>query len=547
MLKVQKVIFFSLSALVLGFLVLRELFFRESLSKGLQNLLYLQPSVVYKHITVDPSLHKILKGELEDLGKRSRRIASSLGLNKKCKRNKLYIAGPGEGSTTNQIITLAHALGVASSLPRVSGEGDASYTVSLPRYMLKTLKSFDMSLLKDLYCIEVAPERTEADHETLRLAYKRKEKLDRVRAKTEHWGTTFLRLFLSVMHGSFSSTLAQDKSKTQGRTVTGSLKPGDLLLTSRDAFLWGGEVYHGMGEEEMTAMQERMKGEILGKNPAKERADGRKSEYSIRPAEDGQDVACTCHRGADYIYEVEEGYAMKRISQVEQSRMIDKVVFAGHIACVMSALWARVAPEVLHLASAVIGAGFDSKLRYHSVHKRGFEGTCTQGYVVMPVKGTKYTGQGEHSLCSLSPAYTRTLFRDRAPLYLASDQQGSDQAWLDDKESVVGWAVQNEILDKPHDTENAEPATYGYTVQAAVDVLVSTLGSGDFMGQPRSTFSWQIEILRACMGKKSVPLGGMNETDIYYRSTLGDEKEGVPPGGWVTRDSFWTALNKAHV
>ena len=69
--------------------------------------------------------------------------------------------------------------------------------------------------------------------------------------------------------------------------------------------------------------------------------------------------------------------------------MIDKNVFAGHIACVMSALWARVKPEVLHLTSAIIGAAFDSKLDYHSVHKRGFEGTCTQGYVEMPVLGTQ--------------------------------------------------------------------------------------------------------------------------------------------------------------
>ena len=210
----------------------------------------------------------------------------------------------------------------------------------------------------------------------------------------------------------------------------------------------------------------------------------------------------------------------------------------------MSALWARVKPEVLHLASAIIGATFDSKLGYYSVHKRGFEGTCTQGYVDMPILGTNYTGYGLHPLCTLTPGYARSLFRDDASIYLASDQQSDDIAWLDDKKSVVGWAVQDKILGKPHNTISAAPTTYGYTVQAAADVLVSTLGLGDFLGQPRSTFSWQIEVLRACKGKVSVPLGGMNETDIYFRSTLGDEKE-LTPWGWVTRDSIWTAVNKA--
>ena len=117
--KFQKVALAALSVLVLSFLVSRELTFRYSLSEGLRHFSFHQPAAVYKYITVDPSLHKVLKGELEDLGERSKRIASSLGLKKECKQNKLHIVGPGEGSTTNQVITLSHALGVASSLPRI--------------------------------------------------------------------------------------------------------------------------------------------------------------------------------------------------------------------------------------------------------------------------------------------------------------------------------------------------------------------------------------------------------------------------------------------
>ena len=166
--KFQKVALAALSALVLSFLVSRELIFRYNLSEGLQNLLISSAccSVQVHYCRSQPAQSP--QGGTRRLGERSKRIASSLGLKKECKRNKLHIVGPGEGSTTNQIITLAHALGVASSLPRVREGEQCKLHAFAASVLPKTLESFDISLLMELYCIEIAPERTEADYETLR-------------------------------------------------------------------------------------------------------------------------------------------------------------------------------------------------------------------------------------------------------------------------------------------------------------------------------------------------------------------------------------------
>ena len=75
--RAQKLGVAALCALVLGFLVSRELFFRGDYVLGPLTLPSLRPTVVYKYISVDPSLHKFLKGELGVLAQSTKRIAVS--------------------------------------------------------------------------------------------------------------------------------------------------------------------------------------------------------------------------------------------------------------------------------------------------------------------------------------------------------------------------------------------------------------------------------------------------------------------------------------
>jgi hypothetical protein len=533
------------SLLLLLYFSSRQFQFAPILAKDAPSLQTSATAMKYDYIQVDPNVHKALTRELQNLGIKARQIAASFGPKKKCSRKKLHIVGPGEGSTTNQIFTLAHALGVAADL-----QDTQSYTLVLPQYMLETLKSFDISLLKEIYCLEIARERTQADHETLQLALKRREKEERRRGAGSTESVGIGSILRSIFTKSSSNLLDGDSSYSQGATTAGPFFPGDVLITSRDAYLWGGEVYYEMGGDEMGKMQKRMKEEILGINKAKKLPGQSKVDYAIGAEGDDVNAACTCDRGADYLYEVAPKYKLQRISQAERSHMVDRTKFAGHVACVVASLWSKVTPEVLFLASAVLGTAFGGDMKYHSAHRRGFEGSCTTEYINHPLKGiisSPLKGE-DHPMCSFSPDYVRTLLHSPAPLFLTSDQQSSDkdQKWVKDHQARVGWAVHDEIFGaSSHDSATKRAAlTYGYDTQTASDILLAAVGQGEFIGQPRSTFSWQIEVLRACIGRGSLPIGGLNETDVYFRSTLGDPSEGKLPGGWWTRLHVQDALSQ---
>jgi hypothetical protein len=583
---------------------------------------------------VDDEVQEVLTKDLRRLKDKARSLMSQLGgggsaqtqsvstsARAECSSRKhLHVVGPGVGSRTNQLITLAHALAVTSTFD--GGKGNGKYTLLMPRYMQRVLGHFNQTLLQELYCIKPASAWTDADRITLetQLAHTRKE-LDRRESgptATNAAARLAKYLFGGMLDGTATPATGRAQrtnvklrfgSQREAGSTAGPYVEGDLFITSRDLFLWGGNIYDGMSAQQMKDMAAESRAQLLaigggggGGEMNNEQQRERESSSLFRVVGETGPVGAGV-KGADMLHQLvrqgqgQEGLVVQQVPRDSSSTavMLHKPTFAKHVACVFAALWSSPQPPVRNLAAAVIrgpltpshshsksgkktGSGSSGGLHgdyfnYHAAHRRSFEGTCDRGYQQQPVSEVIVAPGGQqphHPLCSMHPAFVRSMLASQptataidnnknytlraqsaaaaaataaTAVFLASDQQEDDSEWLRDSAYatkggveaavVVGWAAHVQLGVLPP-TDNHMYPTEAADIAASADVLVSMLGRGMFLPQPRSTYSWMILVLRACLGLNSVKLG--QSYDVYYRPQ--GRKKG---GGWLTASDMAAA------
>ena len=460
---------------------------------------------------------------------------------KNCSTNHLHVVGPGVGSFTNQILTLAQALTITTF-------SEPELTLVVPGYMLRTLEQFDMTNLKELYCLEASKVWTDADRDTVEAEYEHKK-------KGRQWHESPLERLISAL----TDIVYGKKFEISGVTrksgsTAGPLREGDLLISSRDLFFWGGETYYGMDSvDEREVIAERITRDL-------ERIAGVEEEEEYTLA--GRSVSVSAGRkdtGAHHVFQL-SSIETRDLSVYTDffdhksdlaAEVKDKRLFASHVSVVLAALWSSPRLPIHRLAGSILqGKGMEN---FSAAHRRGFEGTCVEGYKQLAVPellkggGLKddYGGSTRgHPLCSMEPKFVRTWLgllekelSDRSQhVFLASDGQQDDSEWLRDKDATVGWHATSTLSSSLPSLSRLVRFMTGIqpsqdSLQSLADVLVSIVAQGDFMGQPRSTYSLQIYVLRMLVGRRNVMLG--EGYDFYYR---------LGPSNWLAAVDFRQAL-----
>lgn len=180
---------------------------------------------------------------------------------------------------------------------------------------------------------------------------------------------------------------------------------------------------------------------------------------------------------------------------------------------VYSALWSSPKPHLINIAFLLfqeLGANF----RYTAIHIRNLDGGCANIYnEVISSKSLEGSGipkkyfsreHSEHPLCTMPrqfvsdvmTQYGRNISIDR--LFIAHDGRGDIKDY-----NQLKPILSNNIISPSH----RDSAKF-------VDMLVA-IHSDFFILNPRSTFSWQIFIIRAVLGLESVPI--LQWHDLYMK------------------------------
>lgn len=239
--------------------------------------------------------------------------------------------------------------------------------------------------------------------------------------------------------------------------------------------------------------------------------------------------------------------------------MSDDVIkeVALHFVRVIAALWSEPHHAVLNAVDHIIHHHLDSNFRYTSVHKRGLDGSCHKilGYVTkpsdfsikeLPMDNEEWVGNllNNHPLCWQSVNFIRSTqslhSRNGSKVFVAWDGKGDVGEYTN-----AGMVFSNDVLrGNPKFTKVLEMKfnTHPHETHAMqyVDMFVAMHGDL-FIMNPRSTFSWQIFVVRACLALESVPI--MRPPQDFYLQKYPEELKANDREPWV---SWTTILDVLH-
>ena len=177
-----------------------------------------------------------------------------------------------------------------------------------------------------------------------------------------------------------------------------------------------------------------------------------------------------------------------------------------HYVRVYAALWSSPLRGILPASEHLIKNHLDDSLKYTTVHKRSMEGSCYKaiaGTAVsdysekeLPMTNSEWSKVPESNpICDMSPSFvndTVTMHgRQENKVFISFDGRGDIRPMTD-----LGHVISS-VLDVEDDYDKV-PRKY-------LDAFLAIHG-GLFILNPRSTFSWQIFIVREILGLQSVPV-----------------------------------------
>lgn len=207
-----------------------------------------------------------------------------------------------------------------------------------------------------------------------------------------------------------------------------------------------------------------------------------------------------------------------------------------HYLQVYASLWCCPTRKLLLAAEHVIQNHLNGNLQYAAVHKRQLEGGCSKimGYVTKPsdyspheiamqIPDWNQNLVRNHPLCEMPLIFVAETMklnhRNQSLLFVAFDGRGNIQDYL----SFGAIFTNNVPESKQWSSQHLDPKF--------VDMLVS-IHSDFFILNPRSTFSWQIYLIRLCLSLPSVPV--IRTNDLYMQK--------VPEDLVIANRSMWVSM-----
>jgi hypothetical protein len=214
----------------------------------------------------------------------------------------------------------------------------------------------------------------------------------------------------------------------------------------------------------------------------------------------------------------------------------DKVVADAsvHFIRIYSALWSGIREDIRNAGEYIIENFLGGSLSYTSVHKRNFGGDCYQQMKIstqlsdyspaeMPMEHKEWKNLTlAHPLCTMSADFVETtasLNNKSTRLFVAFDGNGDISDYVK-KKAVFGTDL---------DTANRNASSkenkklFPDAPRPVVDLFVAAMGEF-FILNPRSTFSWQVFLLRDCFGLPSAPI--LKNNDLFLMEPEALKQEG---------------------
>lgn len=168
---------------------------------------------------------------------------------------------------------------------------------------------------------------------------------------------------------------------------------------------------------------------------------------------------------------------------------------------VFSSLWGSPEKSLLDTSLSIIERYLENGFKYVSLHKRGFEGYCSEHLkriscsssdinpLELPLNNTEWlTSSTRHPLCDMNSSFVKEILHmhnKTGKILVAHDGQVP---------SNIDGVFLNEIKHELH-----------YDAHPIIDVFLS-MHSDFFIMNPVSTMSYQIFIVRTALGLESVPI-----------------------------------------
>jgi len=238
---------------------------------------------------------------------------------------------------------------------------------------------------------------------------------------------------------------------------------------------------------------------------------------------------------------------------------------------VYAALWSSVKPQLLEAAHYLIHHKLGDNVNYVSVHKRNLDGNCNEFLnETLPVwllqsKGIPISmiddvwSEGGHPLCEMRLSFVSKLssMTNRSILI---DEKYDNSTLIDSRATTESKSNRSKLLRKVFlafdgDGNIADYLSYGAVLSSDLSAdAINAIGSkslefvdmliamhGDlFVLNPRSTFSFQIYVIRTILGLDSVPL--IDDHDIYCKTyNISDLKSCAFREEYGKTNSFWVS------
>ena len=201
-----------------------------------------------------------------------------------------------------------------------------------------------------------------------------------------------------------------------------------------------------------------------------------------------------------------------------------------HFLKVYAGLWCCPLHETVAAADWLIHNHLHNSLRYVSVHKRQMEGGCSKTMAGvtqpadfsprdLPMQRREWRGPlaSSHPLCEMPLPFLRDTMdmhhRNCSDIFVAWDGRGDVSSYRREG------AVFSDMLD-------TTLANHRDVNLKFVDMFLA-IHSDLFLLNPRSTFSWQIYLVRVCLGLFSVPV--VRGNDLYLQRVPDELGMSLPP------------------
>jgi hypothetical protein len=244
---------------------------------------------------------------------------------------------------------------------------------------------------------------------------------------------------------------------------------------------------------------------------------------------------------------------LKDTSEIKISNQIVEEVSQLYVR-IYSALWSHPIESIYDPALWLIQNHLGNNLRYTSVHKRSLEGGCSKILAEsvtlshfppyeIPMNDAEWKGniRAAHPLCEMQASFVLETIKlnnrssDHTKLFIAFDGRGDVSDYKKSQNSIF-----IDVL-KSQGYQTHDKVEYKYHHIMFIEMFIA-MHSDLFIMNPRSTFSWQIFVIRACLGLYSVPVIMNDEYDLYLQ--LPRERSSRTP--WVGWKSIYEALQHSE-